>query len=126
MTISQIKEKMRGYFYCRHSQRKYLAALYYAIVGTLAEHNKNILYLQLERGRQKMKRLTTAIVILAILMTAVICAAEEKYVASRHNRPFHTLSCRWAKKISQENAVYYSTRDEAINDGHRPCKVCRP
>ena len=70
-----------------------------------------------------MKRLTTAFVILAILMTAALCAAGEKYVASRHNKPFHTLSCRWAKKIS---AVYYSTRDEAINDGHRPCKVCMP
>lgn len=49
-----------------------------------------------------MKRLTTAIVILAILMTADLCAAGEKYVASRHNKPFHTLSCRWAKKIAPE------------------------
>ena len=92
----------------------------------MAEHTRIFRTFNWREGGKKMKRLTTAIVILAILTTAALCAAGEKYVASRHNKPFHTLSCRWAKKISPENAVYYSTRDEAINDGHRPCKVCRP
>lgn len=29
-------------------------------------------------------------------------------------------------KIAPQNAVYFETREEAIQVGHRPCKVCRP
>jgi nuclease (SNase domain protein) len=47
-------------------------------------------------------------------------------VASINKEPFHRISCRWAQKISPKNAVYYNTRQEAIQDGHRPCKVCKP
>ena len=36
------------------------------------------------------------------------------------------VTCKWAKKIAPSNAVYYTTREEAIQDGHRPCKVCKP
>ena len=48
------------------------------------------------------------------------------YVASYKRDPFHSRDCRWAQKISPANAVYYDTREEAIADGHRPCKVCNP
>ena len=34
----------------------------------------------------------------------------------------HVVTCKWAKKIAPSNAVYYTTREEAIQDGHRPCK----
>ena len=71
-----------------------------------------------------LKRLTLSI--LAVLFLAATVLAAPQYVASIHKDPFHRISCRWAQKISPKNAVYYNTREEAIQDGHRPCKVCRP
>lgn len=67
-----------------------------------------------------------AISFLAVLLLAAAVLAAPQYVASVHKEPFHRVSCRWAQKISPANAVYYNTRQEAINDGYRPCKVCNP
>jgi len=35
-------------------------------------------------------------------------------------------SCRYVDQIKPENKIYFSTRDEAIASGRRPCKVCNP
>lgn len=67
-----------------------------------------------------------ALSILAVLFLAAAVLAAPQYVASIHKEPFHRISCRWAQKISPKNAVYYNTREEAVQDGHRPCKVCKP
>ena len=70
-------------------------------------------------------RYTIIILFIALIFTLPALAAPE-YVASRIREPFHRLSCRWANEILPSNAVYYETRDEAANDGHRPCKICNP
>lgn len=71
-----------------------------------------------------LKRITLST--LAVLLLAAAVLAAPQYVASINKEPFHRISCRWAQKISPKNAVYYNTRQEAIQDGHRPCKVCKP
>lgn len=71
-----------------------------------------------------LKRITLST--LAVLLLAAAVLAAPQYVASIHKEPFHRISCRWAQKISPKNAVYYNTREEAVQDGHRPCKVCKP
>lgn len=48
------------------------------------------------------------------------------YVASANSNKFHLSSCQWAKKISDSNKIIFSSRDEAINQGYQPCKVCCP
>ena len=48
------------------------------------------------------------------------------YVASASREPFHRLSCRWAQKIAPKNLQTFKTRKEAIDAGHRSCKVCKP
>jgi len=48
------------------------------------------------------------------------------YVASAIREPFHRPGCKWAQKISSSNLQTFSTQDEAIKAGHRPCKVCKP
>lgn len=63
---------------------------------------------------------------LAVLLLAAAVLAAPQYVASVNKEPFHRVSCKWAQKISPKNAVYYETREEAIRDGHRPCRVCKP
>jgi len=51
---------------------------------------------------------------------------EYKYVASRLSRVFHKPDCMWAERIKEENLVKYKTRQQAIDDGKRPCKRCEP
>jgi len=52
--------------------------------------------------------------------------SEHKYVASKSSTIFHKPDCRWAKNISEENLVSYTSKDEAIKAGKRPCKTCNP
>jgi hypothetical protein len=51
---------------------------------------------------------------------------EYKYIASKNSNIFHKPDCIWVKRIKPENLVYYSSRDEAINAGKKPCKQCNP
>ena len=53
-------------------------------------------------------------------------SAACNYVASYKREPFHYPWCKWAQKIAPGNRVCYETREQAIADGHRPCKVCNP
>lgn len=48
------------------------------------------------------------------------------YVGAKGREPFHLLFCDWAKKISPRNRMFYLTHTEAVADGRRGCKVCRP
>jgi len=52
--------------------------------------------------------------------------AEYKYVASKNSKVFHKPECRWAKRIKPANLVGYNSREEAIEAGKRPCKMCKP
>ena len=71
-----------------------------------------------------MKLILTAL--LSVFILAAAAQASAPYVASVLREPFHHVSCRWAAKIAPENAVYSETRAQALADGHRPCKVCKP
>jgi len=51
---------------------------------------------------------------------------ENHFVASKNSRVFHKPGCSSAKRILEENIVVYSSREEAINSGKRPCKRCSP
>ncbi len=48
------------------------------------------------------------------------------YVASKKSDVFHYPDCIWAKKISPYNLIKFPTREDALNSGRRPCKVCNP
>ena len=52
--------------------------------------------------------------------------AKYKYIASKNSKVFHKSDCRWAQRIKPENLVTFSTRDQAIQAGKRPCKTCEP
>ena len=51
---------------------------------------------------------------------------EEGYVASKNSTVFHRPSCKWVERIKEENRIRFTTREEAIEKGYRPCKVCEP
>lgn len=60
------------------------------------------------------------------------CAADHlsptagNYVGNSNTGKFHFASCTWVGKMNPSNKVYFDTRQDAINAGYIPCKVCRP
>ncbi len=48
------------------------------------------------------------------------------FIASKSSGVFHRPDCRWAQNITGDNRLGYKTREEAIQNGKRPCKSCKP
>ncbi|MHC4266087.1 MAG: Ada metal-binding domain-containing protein [Planctomycetota bacterium] len=48
------------------------------------------------------------------------------FVASKNSKVFHNADCQWVNKIKPENLVIYNGREQAVNAGKRPCKLCKP
>lgn len=53
-------------------------------------------------------------------------ALAANYVGNTNSYKFHRVTCRAAKRISPGNRIEFSTRQEAINYGMTPCKICKP
>lgn len=53
-------------------------------------------------------------------------SVESKFVASKNSKVFHKPGCPFAQQILPKNLVSFSTRDEAVASGRRPCKSCYP
>lgn len=54
---------------------------------------------------------------------------EEKlyfYIGNVRMNRFHVPHCRWARRISPENRIIFSTREDALKSQYEPCKVCHP
>lgn len=72
------------------------------------------------------RRLTAALLLLTFVISIPVAAFAAEYVANKRSGKFHYVDCRWGQKIASYNRVYYDDRDDAIEDGYVPCKVCRP
>lgn len=57
---------------------------------------------------------------------AVERAKKHTFVASKTSKIFHRIGCSHAKRINSERAVYFSSRQEAVQAGRQPCKICNP
>ena len=51
---------------------------------------------------------------------------EAKYIGNASSKKFHHPDCKWGQKIAPGNRVEFKTREEAVEAGYEPCKVCRP
>ena len=51
---------------------------------------------------------------------------ERVYIGNKKSHIFHVASCKSAKKMSDKNKVEFSSREEAIGKGYRPCQNCNP
>ena len=47
-----------------------------------------------------------------------------QFIGNRNSQIFHTLTC--STLPAEHNRIYFSTRDEAITEGHRACSRCNP
>ena len=71
------------------------------------------------------------ILLLALFFFAGMGAAPKpgyQYVGSVKSKKlrFHRFTCKWAKKIKPDRAIYFKTRKEAVKKGFVPCSVCKP
>ncbi|MGB9788504.1 MAG: thermonuclease family protein [Dictyoglomus turgidum] len=48
------------------------------------------------------------------------------YIGNINSKIFHYPWCPYAQAMSEKNKVYFSSREEAINAGYKPCQVCNP
>jgi Predicted hydrolase (metallo-beta-lactamase superfamily) len=53
-------------------------------------------------------------------------ALTGQYVGSKDSEVFHYPNCSYVKNILPENMIWFSSRDDAIAQGKRPCKKCNP
>jgi hypothetical protein len=51
---------------------------------------------------------------------------DDQYIGNSRSYIFHHSWCRYVGQMSDSHKVYFDSRDEAIDAGYRPCKVCRP
>jgi micrococcal nuclease len=48
------------------------------------------------------------------------------FIASARSKKFHTQDCASGKRITENNALYFATRDAAVEAGFSPCQNCSP
>lgn len=51
-------------------------------------------------------------------------AAEGGFIGNKRSLKFHLPTCKYLP--AEKNRVPFKTREEAINEGYVPCKVCKP
>lgn len=90
----------------------------YALCYTVSPNIKyDTLFLRLQREARKEKR----------GFWAIPKESDEKcYIGSKRSKRFHRPNCKWAKKIYKENKITFKNRDEALDKGYSPCRVCNP
>lgn len=49
-----------------------------------------------------------------------------KFAGHKPRKIFGRLNCKSGMKIKKENRVFFLTYEDAINEGYRPCKKCKP
>lgn len=49
-----------------------------------------------------------------------------QYIGSKNTKKYHKEDCQYVKTISDKNKVYFSSSQEAQNEGYIPCKACNP
>lgn len=64
--------------------------------------------------------------LLTALTTCLLSSVALAYVGNSYSLKFHSEGCRAEQKIRADHRVYFSTRDEAINAGYKPCGICKP
>lgn len=49
-----------------------------------------------------------------------------QYMGSKNTKKYHREDCQYVKTISDKNKVYFSSSQEAQDEGYIPCKACNP
>lgn len=58
--------------------------------------------------------------------TAKVAAAVGEVAANKESKVFHKPTCKLAGKIKNENKASFPSKAEAVKDGYKACKICKP
>ncbi len=73
------------------------------------------------------KRFVSLILILSISLVIVAeVNSQGQYVGSKNSDVYHYPSCHYVDNIKDENKIWFSSVQDAINQGYRACKSCNP
>lgn len=53
-------------------------------------------------------------------------SSSANYIGNSNSFKFHKASCREVSRMSENNKVFFNSRDDAINGGYVGCKICNP
>lgn len=73
-----------------------------------------------------MKKLALVLTLVFSILAVATPTLANVYVGNLKSYKFHYQGCQWERKMWESNRIYFDSRDEAINYGMVPCKVCRP
>ncbi len=73
-----------------------------------------------------MKKLALILTLFFSILAVAAPTLANVYIGNLKSYKFHYQGCQWERKMWESNRVYFGSRDEAINYGMVPCKVCRP
>lgn len=48
------------------------------------------------------------------------------YAGYKIGKIFGRLDCKSGKRMKKENRVFFHTLEDAVKEGYRPCKNCKP
>lgn len=75
---------------------------------------------------RKIKAFTFVFVLLLVFVIAVEVKGQGQFVGSKNSDVYHYPSCRYVGNILEENKIWFEDAQDAVNQGYRPCKVCKP
>ena len=51
---------------------------------------------------------------------------DVQYIGNKKSMKFHYPGCRAVSQMSEKNKVEFASREEAVDQGYRPCGECNP
>lgn len=60
------------------------------------------------------------------IQTQSTSSDTSSYIGNSNSYKFHKSDCEAVFKMSEKNKVRFNSRDDAINSGYKPCKICNP
>lgn len=56
----------------------------------------------------------------------VLSRKKGNYAGWSPGKIFGTLECKSGMRMKPENRVFFATLEDAVKEGYRPCKNCKP
>lgn len=56
----------------------------------------------------------------------ILTTMPGNYAGNKPRKIFGRLDCKSGMRMKKENRVFFATWEDAIEQGYRPCKKCKP
>lgn len=74
----------------------------------------------------KISRFFLVLILCIIITNFIFLTTYAYYVGSVNSNIYHYNNCQWAYRIYSSNRIEFSTVQDALSWGYRPCRVCYP